>query len=53
MKIRHLPHGEGLDLLAAIQAPVIIEPGKRALTPTGSASPCRKAMSCSCAWAWA
>lgn len=48
VKIRRLPHGEGLDmpayatkgaagmdLLAAVQAPVTIEPGKRTLIPTG------------------
>lgn len=48
VKIRRLPHGEGLDMpayatkgaagmdiLAAVQAPVTIEPGKRTLIPTG------------------
>ncbi|MDE2319048.1 MAG: dUTP diphosphatase [Rhodospirillales bacterium] len=48
VKIRRLPHGEGLDmpayatsgaagadLLAAVQAPVSIAPGQRALIPTG------------------
>ncbi|MGE4480709.1 dUTP diphosphatase [Acidocella sp.] len=48
VKIRRLPHGEGLalpgyatagaagmDLLAAVRAPVTIEPGQRALIPTG------------------
>ncbi len=48
VKIRRLPHGEGLelpayathgaagmDLLAAVQAPVTIAPGQRALIPTG------------------
>lgn len=48
VKIRRLPHGQGLelpayatqgaagcDLLAAVQEPVTIEPGKRALIPTG------------------
>jgi dUTP pyrophosphatase len=46
--VRRLAHAEGLplpayatggaagmDLLAAVQAPVILEPGKRALIPTG------------------
>ncbi|HEY1935925.1 MAG TPA: dUTP diphosphatase [Acetobacteraceae bacterium] len=50
IRVRRLPHGEGLplpsyatagaagmDLLAAIDAPVTIEPGKRALIPTGLA----------------
>ena len=48
VKIRRLPHGEGLDLpgyatlgaagadiLAAVQETVVIGPGKRALIPTG------------------
>jgi dUTP pyrophosphatase len=48
VKIRRLPHGEGLelphyatsgaagmDLLAAVEAPVSIAPGGRALIPTG------------------
>lgn len=48
VKIRRLPHGEGLelptyatqgaagmDLLAAVQTPLTIEPGMRALVPTG------------------
>ena len=48
VKIRRLPHGVGLDLpayatkgaagmdlLAAVQSPVTIEPGKCALIPTG------------------
>lgn len=48
IQVRRLPHGEGLplpayatagaagmDLLAAVEAPVTIEPGKRALIPTG------------------
>jgi dUTP pyrophosphatase len=50
IQVRRLPHGEGLplpayatpgaagmDLLAAVAAPVTIEPGKRALIPTGLA----------------
>jgi dUTP pyrophosphatase len=50
VKIRRLPHGAGLDLpsyatagaagmdiLAAVSAPVILAPGKRALIPTGFA----------------
>jgi dUTP pyrophosphatase len=50
IQVRRLPHGEGLplpayatpgaagmDLLAAVAAPVIIDPGKRALIPTGLA----------------
>jgi len=50
IQVRVLPHGEGLklpayatpgaagmDLLAAVAAPVTIEPGKRALIPTGLA----------------
>lgn len=50
IRVRRLPHGEGLplpsyatagaagmDLLAAVEAPVTIEPGKRALIPTGLA----------------
>ena len=48
IQVKRLPHGEGLalpayatagaagmDLLAAVTAPVTIEPGKRALIPTG------------------
>jgi dUTP pyrophosphatase len=48
IQVRRLPHGEGLalpayatagaagmDLLAAVAAPVTIEPGGRALIPTG------------------
>jgi dUTP pyrophosphatase len=48
VKIKRLPHGVGLeppayttlgaagaDVLAAVEAPVIIAPGKRALIPTG------------------
>jgi dUTP pyrophosphatase len=48
ISVRRLAHAEGLplpayatggaagmDLLAAVQAPVILEPGKRALIPTG------------------
>ena len=48
VKILRLPHGQGLDLpayatlgaagadlLAAVQAPVVIAPGQRALIPTG------------------
>lgn len=48
VKLRRLPHGQGLelphyatagaagmDLLAAVEAPVIIPPGGRALIPTG------------------
>ncbi len=31
------PHAAGLDLAAAIDAPVVIEPGGRALIPTGFA----------------
>jgi len=50
IQVRRLPHGEGLplpayatrgaagmDLLAAVAAPVTIDPGKRALIPTGLA----------------
>ncbi len=50
IRIRRLPHGEGLplpayatagaagmDLLAAVQAPVTVPPGGRALIPTGLA----------------
>ena len=50
IRVRRLPHGEGLplptyatagaagmDLLAAVEASVTIEPGKRALIPTGLA----------------
>jgi len=50
IQVRRLPHGAGLalpayatpgaagmDLLAAVAAPVTIEPGKRALIPTGLA----------------
>jgi len=50
IQLRRLPHSEGLplpayatpgaagmDLLAAVAAPVTIEPGKRALIPTGLA----------------
>jgi dUTP pyrophosphatase len=50
IQVRRLPHGEGLplpayatpgaagmDLLAAVGAPVTIDPGKRALIPTGLA----------------
>jgi dUTP pyrophosphatase len=50
IQVRVLPHGEGLplptyatpgaagmDLLAAVAAPVTIDPGKRALIPTGLA----------------
>jgi len=50
IRVRRLPHGEGLplpayatggaagmDLLAAVGEPVTIEPGKRALIPTGLA----------------
>ena len=50
IRVRRLPHGEGLplpsyatagavgmDLLAAVTEPVTIEPGKRALIPTGLA----------------
>lgn len=48
VKLRRLPHGAGLDLplyatngaagmdlLAAVESPVIIEPGQRKLIPTG------------------
>lgn len=48
IQVRRLPHGEGLplpayatagaagmDLLAAVDAPVTIDPGKRVLIPTG------------------
>ena len=48
VEIRRLPHGEGLpapeyataaaaglDLLAAVDAPLVIGPGERALVPTG------------------
>ena len=48
VKLRRLPHGVGLDLpsyatagaagmdlLAAVEAPVVIEPGQRKLIPTG------------------
>ena len=48
VKLRRLPHGAGLDLpsyatkgaagmdlLAAVEAPVVIEPGQRKLIPTG------------------
>jgi dUTP pyrophosphatase len=50
IQVRRLPHGQGLllpsyatagaagmDLLAAVDAPVTIDPGKRALIPTGLA----------------
>jgi len=50
IQVHRLPHGEGLalpsyatpgaagmDLLAAVAAPVTIEPGRRALIPTGLA----------------
>jgi dUTP pyrophosphatase len=50
IRVRRLPHGQGLalpsyatagaagmDLLAAVEAPVTIDPGKRALIPTGLA----------------
>jgi len=50
IQVRRLPHGEGLplpayatpgaagmDLLAAVSTPVTIDPGKRALIPTGLA----------------
>jgi dUTP pyrophosphatase len=50
LRVRRLPHNPelplpayatagaaGMDLLAAVAAPVIIEPGKRALIPTGLA----------------
>ena len=50
IQVRRLPHGEGLplpsyatagaagmDLLAAVNAPVTIDPGRRALIPTGLA----------------
>jgi dUTP pyrophosphatase len=50
IQVRRLPHSDGLplpayattgaagmDLLAAVEAPVTIEPGKRALIPTGLA----------------
>ncbi len=50
IQVRRLPHGEGLplpayatpgaagmDLLAAVAAPITIDPGKRALIPTGLA----------------
>ena len=48
LRLRRLPHGEGLplpsratpgssglDLCAAVDAPIILEPGARALVPTG------------------
>jgi dUTP pyrophosphatase len=48
IRVRRLPHGEGLplpayatagaagmDLLAAVTTPVTVDPGKRALIPTG------------------
>jgi dUTP pyrophosphatase len=48
IQVRRLPHGEGLplpayatagaagmDLLAAVTTPVTVDPGKRALVPTG------------------
>jgi dUTP pyrophosphatase len=48
IQVRRLPHGEelplpayatagaaGMDLLAAVTAPVTVDPGKRALIPTG------------------
>jgi dUTP pyrophosphatase len=50
IQVRRLPHGEGLplptyatpgaagmDLLAAVATPVVIDPGRRALIPTGLA----------------
>jgi dUTP pyrophosphatase len=50
IRVRRLPHGDGLplpsyatagaagmDLLAAVETPVVIEPGKCALIPTGLA----------------
>jgi dUTP pyrophosphatase len=50
IRVRRLPHSQGLalpsyatagaagmDLLAAVEAPVTIDPGKRALIPTGLA----------------
>jgi len=50
IEVRRLPHGEGLklpayatagaagmDLLAAVEAPVVIAPGARVLVPTGIA----------------
>jgi dUTP pyrophosphatase len=50
IRVRRLPHGDGLplpsyatagaagmDLLAAVETPVTIEPGRRALIPTGLA----------------
>jgi dUTP pyrophosphatase len=50
VRIRRLPHGErlplpmaktttsaGLDLSAAVEAPMVIAPGRRALVPTGFA----------------
>ena len=50
IQVRRLPHGDGLplpsyatagaagmDLLAAVEAPVTVDPGKRALIPTGLA----------------
>ena len=50
IQVRRLPHGEGLplptyatpgaagmDLLAAVATPVVIDPGERALIPTGLA----------------
>jgi len=50
VQVRRLPHGEGLalpgyatpgaagmDLLAAVQAPLTLAPGQRALVPTGLA----------------
>jgi dUTP pyrophosphatase len=50
VQVRRLPHGEGLplpgyatagaaglDLLAAVQAPLVLAPGQRALVPTGLA----------------
>ena len=57
--VRRLPHNTdlplpayatagaaGMDLLAAVEAPVTIEPGKRALIPTGLAIACPPATSC-------
>ena len=48
IRVRRLPHGEGLplpgyatagaagmDLLAAVSSPVVLDPGRRALIPTG------------------
>ncbi len=35
VKVVRLPHAAGLDLVAAVEKPIALRPGKRALIPTG------------------